>query len=235
MKTIDPFDCTFDETAVYGNWTSDASTTVAVEAVIEEEAIVAQGRKEGREAGLMEGFRDGRLLGQTKGVDYGMEIGFATGLLEAVRSVIASNSLSAKHLSSSSSSSGSLDRIVKSADDLEKAIRDFPACEETIRKRLFRTNDRNTIDDEDNDDDNEEDEDEQVQNNTGPSTEDVRSKLQRIRARCKVLVAKLGIPRHSLKTILTEASQNKASAASSPSLSKNGAIHLANGGGHQDW
>ena len=233
MKTTDPFDCTFDETALDGNWASDVSTAVAVEAVIEEEAIVAQGRKEGREAGLLEGFNDGRSLGQTKGVDYGMEIGFATGLLEAVRSAIASNSLSVRpsSSSSSSSSSGSLDRIVKSADDLEKAIRDFPACEETIRKRLFRTNDRSTIDNNDND----ESKDEQVQNKTGPNIEDVRSKLQRIRARCKVLVAKLGIPHHSLKTILAEASQNKASSASSPSLSKNGAIQSDSGGGNQDW
>jgi hypothetical protein len=226
MKTTDPFDCTFDETACVadGNWTSDASTAAAVEVAIEEEAVVAQGRKEGREAGLLEGFKDGRFLGQTKGVDYGMEIGFATGLLEAVRSAIASNSLSVP-----SSSSGSLDRIVKSADDLEKAIRDFPACEETIRKRIFRSKDRTTIDDNDKDDDGE-----QAQKNDGLNKEDVRSKLQRIRARCKVLVAKLGIPHHSLKTVLAEASQNKA-AASSPSLSKNGATHSESGGGNQDW
>jgi len=212
--TNDPFDGTFDETAwaADGTINSDASTAAAVETAMEEEAVVEKGRAEGREAGLLEGFKEGRLLGQTTGVEYGMEIGFATGLLEAVRESIKSGGVSTP-------SSGSLDRIVKSADDLERAIRDFPSSEDAIRKRLFRSGEGGNIDKEL--DGRHDVDDEELQTRSGSSEEDIRAKLQRIRARCKVLAAKLGIPHHSLKTVLAEASRNRESAAASstPSLS----------------
>ena len=217
---MDPFDCALDDQDEYPRRNSDASTAAAIEAVIEEEAIVESGRKEGREAGLREGFRDGRLLGQTTGVEYGMELGFAIGLLEAVRQGVDSGDLA---------SLGSLDRITKSADDLEKTIHGFPASEDSIRKRLFGSSqgngnimDNNQIDDED----------EHSQSRDSPSKEDVRAQLQRIRARCKVLSAKLGIPHHSLKTILSDSSKNKT--ATAPSASTSSDISES-GGGDQDW
>jgi len=204
----DPFDCAFDDFPV----SSDASTAAAVENHVEEEAIVASGRAEGREAGLREGFKEGRLLGQTTGVEYGMEIGFAAGLVEAVRHAIAEGQIPEK----------SIKRITKSANDLEKAIEDFPSSQESIRERLFQSKSIKN--------DGDENDDEQWQNKNDKE-EDVRAKLQRIRARCKVLAAKLGIPHHSLKTILAETSNNKA--AAKDSNSNNGVTEIA--GGDQDW
>ncbi len=204
----DPFDCGFDDFLT----SSDASTAAAIETHVEEEAIVASGRAEGREAGLQEGFREGRLLGQTTGVEYGMEIGFAAGLLEAVRQAIAEGQLPEK----------SIERITKSANDLEKAIDDFPSSQESIRERLFQSKSIKNDDDENGD--------EQSQRHHDKE-EDVRAKLQRIRARCKVLAAKLGIPHHSLKTIMADTSQNKAAAKASNS--NNGIAEST--GGDQDW
>ena len=65
----DPFDCALDDEDDYSR-TSDPSTSAAIEAAVEEESIVARGRKEGREAGLGQGFNDGRLIGQKTGVEY---------------------------------------------------------------------------------------------------------------------------------------------------------------------
>ena len=222
----DPFDCALDDEDDYSR-TSDPSTSAAIEAAVEEETIVARGRKEGREAGLGQGFNDGRLIGQKTGVEYGMEIGFATGLLEAVRQGINSGDLSPM---------GSLDRITKSANDLEKAIHDFPSSEESIKKRLFRStshSEKSIINISSSNNDN--DDYKQLQRRDGSSEENIRAKLQRIRARCKVLAAKLGIPHHSLKTVLAEASQNKVAKTSLASSSKDGERQSESGGSNQDW
>ena len=219
-ENIDPFDCALDDQDEYPRRNSDASTAAAIEAVIEEDAIVESGRKEGREAGLREGFRDGRLLGQKTGVEYGMEIGFAIGLLEAVRQSIDAGDLA---------SLGSLDRITKSTNDLEKAIQDFPSSKDSIKKRLFQSSQGSSdmMDNNQNDSD-----DEHLQRLDGSNEEDVRTKLQRIRARCKVLAAKLGIPHHSLKTILAESSRNKTAIATSASMPND---FSGRSGDDQDW
>ena len=208
MRDIDPFDCAFDDFPA----SSDASNAAAVETHVEEEAIVASGRAEGREAGLKEGFKEGRLLGQKTGVEYGMEVGFATGLLEAVREAIVEDRIPEK----------SLERIAKSANDLEKAIDDFPSSQESIRN-LFRYKSIHN---------NEDENDDEQRRSHNEEEEHIRAKLQRIRARSKVLAAKLGIPHHSLKTVLAEASRNKAVANSA---SSNSETPLENAAGDQDW
>mmetsp|Transcript_17598 Transcript_17598/g.40176 ORF Transcript_17598/g.40176 Transcript_17598/m.40176 type:complete len:221 (-) Transcript_17598:1882-2544(-) len=180
-SSIDPFDCGFDSDLV----------GVPVGGAAGEAAIVDEGRAEGREAGILEGFQEGRTLGQTTGVGHGMEVGFATGLLEAVREALASGDLSP----STAFSEGSLDRIAASAESLEKAIGGFPSSSrDEIEGRLFRSGTRDAGDGDDDGDP-----------GGGDSQEDVRAKLQRIRARCKVLAAKLGIPHHSLNKLMAEA------------------------------
>jgi len=210
MTDIDPFDCALDDFPA----SSDASNAAAVETQVEEEAIVDSGRAEGREAGLKEGFKEGRLLGQKTGVEYGMEVGFASGLLETIREAMMEGRIPEK----------SLERIAKSANDLEKAINDFPSSEESIRN-LFRSKSIHN-----NENENENDDEQWRRNNE--EEEDIRAKLQRIRARCKVLAAKLGIPHHSLKTILVDASRNKAVANSATTES---ATPLESATGDQDW
>lgn len=210
-NTFDPFDCTFEAgidtdggvTAI--DWSSsgfDAFGLIGGEA-----SVVQEGRILGKEAGLEAGFREGWAIGERTGVDLGMEIGFAMGLAEAVRTKLSSDE------QNQSSSSSSLDRIRKSVEELEKAIADFPSSETEIRNRLFRRgNDRKSninyeLDGEWSNNDSSEE-----QHQLGEEEEDVRAKLQRIRARSKVLTAKLGIPRHSLKTVMAEAAKRSATA-----------------------
>ena len=176
-------------------------------------SVFDEGRAEGEKEGLLAGFKDGRIIGQRNGIDYGMEIGFALGLIEAVRKKIVCSS-------SSSSSSSFVDSVLVSVTKLEKAISEFPVDEDEIRKRLFRSGssiDRKQSSREENEDDDEEGAYNNDSNNSEKEIEskeeDVREILQRIRARCKVLTAKLGIPHHSLKNVmkprLTESINNK--------------------------
>ena len=163
-------------------------------------SVFDEGRAEGEKEGLLTGYKDGRLIGQRNGIDYGMEIGFALGLIEAVR----------KKILCSSSSSSFVDSVLVSVTKLEKAISEFPVDEDEIRRRLFRSGsstDRKQSSREEYEDD---DEEEAYNNNDSNNSEkeieskeeDVREILQRIRARCKVLTAKLGIPHHSLKNVM---------------------------------
>ncbi|OEU20013.1 hypothetical protein FRACYDRAFT_236075 [Fragilariopsis cylindrus CCMP1102] len=157
----------------------------------------------GEKEGLLTGYKDGRIIGQRNGIDYGMEIGFALGLIEAVRKKI---------LCSSSSSSSFVDSVLLSVTKLEKAISEFPVDEDEIRRRLFRsgssTDQKQSSREEYEDDDQEEEAYNNDSNNSEKEIdskeeeEDVREILQRIRARCKVLTAKLGIPHHSLKNVM---------------------------------
>jgi hypothetical protein len=173
-------------------------------------SVFDEGRAEGKKEGLLAGYKDGRIIGQRNGIDYGMEIGFALGLIEAVR----------KKILCSSSSSSFVDSVLVSVTKLEKAISEFPVDEDEIRRRLFRSSsssDRKQSSREEYEDDDEEEAYNNDSNNSEKEIiskeEDVREILQRIRARCKVLTAKLGIPHHSLKNVmkprLTESINNK--------------------------
>jgi hypothetical protein len=162
-------------------------------------SVFDEGRAEGKKEGLLAGYKDGRIIGQRNGIDYGMEIGFALGLIEAVR----------KKILCSSSSSSFVDSVLVSVTKLEKAISEFPVDEDEIRRRLFRSSsssDRKQSSREEYEDDDEEEAYNNDSNNSEKEIiskeEDVREILQRIRARCKVLTAKLGIPHHSLKNVM---------------------------------
>mmetsp|Transcript_30708 Transcript_30708/g.57493 ORF Transcript_30708/g.57493 Transcript_30708/m.57493 type:complete len:230 (+) Transcript_30708:230-919(+) len=134
-----------------------------------------QGRLEGKQAGLEAGYQEGRILGQTKGVDFGMEVGFAMGLAHAVEQQLPSME------NNNDKEDDKVHRIRKSVDDLKRAIEEFP----NLQQELFHYHDNH---------------DTAFSVNNSPI--DVREKLQRIRARSKVLTAKLGIPHHSLKQVL---------------------------------
>ncbi|VEU44856.1 unnamed protein product [Pseudo-nitzschia multistriata] len=192
----DPFDCAFNSDL------SDVQSTFDEVVLGGEVSAIEEGRVLGKEEGLLTGFREGGVLGHKTGIDYGMEIGFALGLLQAVRESVL---LEGSDLTSSSSS---LDRIRKSVDELEKAINDFPSSEEDIRRRLFQSSDKEkNVHFRDRDCD---EEDGKNHNQQTQAEEDVRAQLQRIRARSKVLTARLGIPRHSLKNSMSEAAKKMA-------------------------
>ena len=243
----DPFDSAFDgnfsdvsgvHTSTRSLGTSGGALALAVDG---EASAVEEGRVLGKEEGLLAGFQEGRVLGQKTGVDCGMEIGFSLGLVQAVRKTILSESTSSSDCDlSSSSSSTFLDRIRKSVDELEKAIDDFPGPdEEDIRRLLFRstegkvdTDSKSPIEEENELAGYENNKEDLGSTNTNFEqqqlpNEDVRVKLQRIRARCKVLTAKLGIPRHSLKNAMAGVVKNKAKLTSPE--------HDDSGEGSREW
>jgi len=139
------------------------------------------GRTEGREAGALAGFREGRGLGQTKGLEFGLEVGFYQGVVKALRG---------KHHN---------DRIQKNIEKLQEAIDDFPTPDELfeatkhhISMSEMRSQNPVTGHPDEHDD------------SENPSKFDILNKLQRIRARFKLLTVQLGKPKFSLKNVLED-------------------------------
>jgi len=144
-----------------------------------------EGRQQGREAGLEAGYREGYELGRTNGIEYGMEIGFIRGVVCALKERSFENN----------------ERISKTIDDLSKALDGFPGPEEVFRENTLQTRTHQTLND-----DSEQPEE--------PSEElDVRGRLQRIRARFKLLTVQLGMPHFSLKQVMDQAAARTLGAA----------------------
>jgi hypothetical protein len=138
-----------------------------------------QGQAEGFKAGNLAGYRDGQALGRTKGLEYGMELGFIRGFLNSLN-----HEESSKHKT---------DRIQRSIEKLRKALED----ESLQPDEIFRKEQPGRNQEQDLQDDSED-----------ASKLDVLAKLQRIRARFKVLTVQLGIPKFSLKEIMDEAAES---------------------------
>ncbi len=147
-----------------------------------------QGKAEGRDAGSLAGFKDGLALGQNKGLEFGLEIGFYQGVLEALRQ---------KDWS---------DRILKTIDKVQEAMDDFPSVDQvfapsnssssststttnhaTEMSSLVRSSNLDNMDQNDSED---------------VIKLDILNKLQRIRARFKLLTVQLGKPQFSLRNSL---------------------------------
>ena len=163
-------------------------------------SATTHGTEDGRAAGEAASFLEGQMLGASKGLEIGIEIGFAQGLLEIAREHLAALAKVGTGESNNPtciSVSGTTPmhvRVQRSVDELEGAIKDFPTSTELFRQR-------DTLHDGD----------------MGPSLGvDVREKLQRIRARCKVLTVQLGIPHHSLKRVMDDALSHDTSTKDGP-------------------
>lgn len=147
-----------------------------------------QGRMEGREAGALAGFRDGQKLGQIKGLEFGLEVGFYQGALIALRQREWN------------------DRIQQSIDKVQDAINGFPcpdqvfaasnrskgntANEDSMARWINNSSNSSKMDGDDDDD------------SEDIAKLDILNKLQRIRARFKLLTVQLGKPHFSLQQAL---------------------------------
>jgi uncharacterized protein YoxC len=143
------------------------------------------------------------MLGASKGLEIGLEIGFAKGLLEVCRKRIDTLTKKDDNIegdvteTSTSAKTSSRARLERSIDELERAIQDFPSSAELFAASLSNNLHRN-----------ESETQASLQNEAGDvqgAEVDVQAKLQRIRARCKVLTVQLGIPYHSLKRVMDDA------------------------------
>lgn len=150
------------------------------------ESSLQQGIEEGHEAGRLAGYRDGQALGRTKGVEFGIELGFIRGFLtELERSITTLEKT---------------DRIKNSMELLNRALKDESLNPVHIfhhqqQQSLLQDPNNNNNDQEDIHDDSE----------IRPSKLDVMAKMQRVRARFKVLTVQLGLAHVQLKDIMDQA------------------------------
>jgi Domain of unknown function (DUF4807) len=180
------------------------------------EDALQQGRLEGMQAGKEAGFREGRVLGQVKGVDYGMELGFATGILEAVQEWIRKEKVKNKgkvnnrDKTQESGNDVAMDRIEKTCQNLHQAIQDFPSIDRLFREQVKETEKESSDIPESS-----------SEAAASAAQDDIRHQLQRIRALTKVLVTKLGMPHHSLSSVLKQQQTLHDVAGDSPFASDN--------------
>ena len=153
-----------------------------------------EGRRHGAIDGRTAGLARGYAAGRSTATDLGLELGFARGVLDGLRRQM-----------SSSSSLGGDERLRRSVDGLQRALDDFPSPAAIFRDKqqpaplregdpmgeIDPSKNDNKLEYEDSFDDADDD--------------DVAGKLQRVRARFKLLLVQLGLPHFSLKHDLEQA------------------------------
>jgi hypothetical protein len=170
-----------------------------------------EGERQGRDAGLESGFRDGHGMGINTGTEYGMELGFFKGVCSAVEAATAANLN--QHVSE--------ERVKKTVADLRLALEDFPGPDELFQVRQRQPRHQHNDDDEgehdhehaseqEDDDDDDDDVNGDSDHAVAESKKNILHKMQRIRARFKLLTVQLGIPHFALKQVMDEAAKESA-------------------------
>jgi hypothetical protein len=171
-----------------------------------------EGERQGRDAGMEAGFRDGHGMGINTGTEYGMELGFFKGVCSAVEAATAE----------SLNQNVSEERVRKTVTDLRLALDDFPGPDQVfqVRQRPPRHQHdgeehahEHEPEQDDGDDDDNDDGDENGEDDDAIATESKKTvlhKMQRIRARFKLLTVQLGIPHFSLTRVMDEAAATSA-------------------------
>jgi hypothetical protein len=167
-----------------------------------------EGEQLGRDAGLEAGFRDGHGMGVNTGTEYGMELGFFKGVCSAVEAAANSNQLVSE------------ERIKKTVADLRLALDNFPGPDQVFREGQRQPRHPHTDDDDggehvhehasEQDDDDDDDDNGDSEHAASESKKNILHKMQRIRARFKLLTVQLGIPHFSLKQVFDEAATSSA-------------------------
>jgi flagellar biosynthesis/type III secretory pathway protein FliH len=153
------------------------------------DAALAQGEKEGQAAGSLAGFNEGRGLGQTKGVEFGMELGFVRGVIKEISNV-EDRGEKIQH---------SLEELIRALDDFPSPDQMFEQVHQSVEEIIHdHDSEEHDHDSEEHDHDSEElvNRDEKL---------NIPHKMQRIRARFKLLMVQLGQPHFSLKQVMDEA------------------------------
>jgi hypothetical protein len=140
-----------------------------------------EGRVQGKEDGERAGFRQGYRLGNLTAIEYGMEIGFARGVLKAIEDL---------HRDADD------DRIRHSVQKLRAALDEFPGPEEVFQKQNDAAKPNSA------------DVSEQEMEKMDEGDVDIAGKMQRIRARLKLLTVQLGAPKLSLKSVMDDAARD---------------------------
>lgn len=167
------------------------------------EDSLEEGRAEGRIAGLQAGFKDGRSLGRIKGLEIGTEVGYMRGVAVAVNDCLVPL---VESQSSDTESIRRIENIRKVIRELVSAIDAFPSPDDMFNERdksqtsvlgelgdvtIGRKEDAMT--------------EKRDETKASEKKLDISNKLQRIRAKFKLLTVQLKLPRLSLKKVMDEA------------------------------
>mmetsp|Transcript_28097 Transcript_28097/g.81222 ORF Transcript_28097/g.81222 Transcript_28097/m.81222 type:complete len:217 (+) Transcript_28097:84-734(+) len=197
-----------------------------------------KGHREGSAAGLQAGYGEGRKLGQQKAVEVGIELGYMRGVAEAIRQDVLGSFDAAAAPSDDNNSCTSdeadatrrrVEKVGKSLDELLSMIDAFPSPDEIFHKATGNDQ-RLSSDDVLND---EEDDSERIVEQIGGPV-DISGRMQRIRAKFKLLCVQLKVPEVGLSKVMEEA--KKALGEGQKDVAIGGDIsEQVNPGGDQDW
>jgi hypothetical protein len=205
------------------------------------------GHREGSEAGLEAGYNEGRKLGQQKAIEVGIELGYMRGVAEAVGQDMTS-SLAPSENDNDLGMSGDagatcrkVDKIRKSVDELLSMIDAFPSPDEIFHQAPGEgeesvdqlSSDKGSLNDDEGDSEH------AKTRASGPV--DISGRMQRIRAKFKLLCVQLKMPEVSLTKVMEEAKKDLGERQSinnkkkKPIHERRLAPEEVNLGGDQDW
>ena len=204
------------------------------------------GHREGSEAGLLAGYNEGRKLGQQKAVEVGIELGYMRGVAEAIirQSIVTPNAaaLGVKVLGADDDAGAALrkiEKIKKSADELLSMIDAFPSPDEIFQQAIDDGSEEKQLSHDEGDDSNAEEngDSEEIKGQSGGPV-DISGRMQRIRAKFKLLCVQLKMPEISLSRVMEDAKKNagesNAMSNSKEVTGSNPSQELASGG-NEDW
>ena len=202
------------------------------------------GRREGSAAGLQAGYDEGRKLGQQKAVEVGIELGYMRGVAEAIRQDVLS-SVDAANVSSLDDNTLRGDegadatrrkmekKIGKSLNELLSMIDAFPSPDEIFHQSTTRGDDQAISSD--GGLDGEEDDSEQLETQSGGPV-DISGRMQRIRAKFKLLCVHLKIPEAGLSKVMEDAKKDLGKSTTNENVTaRSYTSEQVKPGGDQDW
>ncbi len=194
------------------------------------------GRNEGHAAGLKAGHDEGRKLGHQKGLEVGIELGYMHGVATTIQTEVLPTM--AQEAEDDSNSIRRMQKIEKSIDELIEAIDGFPSPDEIFRREEIPTSsgvvEYDHVDVLRNDS-------EGTQTaaaiETNGKAVDISGRMQRIRAKFKLLCVQLKVPELSLTKVMDDAKSTAATPSESNETNKEGSSKDTGGSteGDQDW
>ena len=205
-----------------------------------------EGHREGRAAGLQAGFNEGRKLGQQKAIEVGIELGYMRGVAEAIRQAIlvpSSASSDDSDLNPSNDADAThrrMEKVGKSADELLSMIDAFPSPDEIFHQQTNQTTDdsEGRVGQQPLSNDTEVSDSEQIIAPSGGPV-DISGRMQRIRAKFKLLCVQLKMPEIGLTKVMEDAKKNLGVESGANSKGETATGGDTSGelapGGDQDW
>jgi len=195
------------------------------------------GRDEGHAAGLKAGYDEGRKLGHQKGLEVGIELGYMHGVATTIQTEVLPTM--AQDAQDDSNSIRRVQKIEKSIDELIEAIDGFPSPDEIFRREEIPASSGGV----------EYDHDDELHRNDSDGTQeaaaietndeavDISGRMQRIRAKFKLLCVQLKVPELSLTKVMDDAKSTAATPSVSNETNKERTSKDTDGSaeGHQDW